>query len=269
MVCLKDNCFILALFDIWRHLLLYSAFFDNLGHLLYSSVLTRLLTLCICFVSCNFLYQTLSWDAVKQVFIEQITPIWVSMLWTTSLKRTHVNLRLYFKIFSDITNAIIFLIGKNKMKIKTILKVKIHSLANKLCFKNSLEKIYIFYIFYFIKLYPLIQILIIYVSQSFLKKCLPENLLTKFPTNVIKWCVIIIKVITKIFLNFLIKWSICENLCFINSSLYYKILYFQTSSYKKLCFNNVSNNDLKISYINYYFKTIDKMKMCFSKLMKK
>ena len=74
----------------------------------------------------------------------------------------------------------------------------------------------------------------------------------------------LIKVITKIFLKILMKWSIykkifinSDNLYFINLSLYYEILYLKISSCKKLCSNIVSSNDLKISYINYYFQTID------------
>ena len=132
------------------------------------------------------------------IFIEWITYIWVNILWTTALKRSHMKLRLYFKIFSDASCAIILL----KMKIKTILKVKIHSLAKKLCCKNNLQKKYIFHL---IKLYSLLQILIIIkmylcflalwvtVSQTFLtEKCLPEKILTKFLTkfskqNFIKW----------------------------------------------------------------------------------
>ena len=120
--------------------------------------------------------------------LQWITSIWFGVLWTTAIKRTHVKLRLYFKIFSDVTCAIIFVIGENKTKIKAIFKVKIHSLVKNYVAKINYRKTYIFY---FIKLYSLLQILIINktypcflalwvtVSQTLTEKCLTEKCLTE------------------------------------------------------------------------------------------
>ena len=78
----------------------------------------------------------------------------------------------------------------------------------------------------------------------------------------------LIRVFKKLFSKNLIELSILKKY-FINSSLYYKTLYLKILSCKNLWFKNTSSNDFKISYINYYLKTIDKNTNMFSQKIKK